>query len=92
MPKAFSPNNDNLNDYFYPITVGIKTIVRFTIYNRQGQVIYEATNFPPNDKTFGWNGLLKGSYQSVGTYVYILESICDIGEKLIKKGSFVLLR
>ncbi len=36
MPTAFTPNNDNLNDYFYPLTRGIKSIVRFSIYNRFG--------------------------------------------------------
>jgi gliding motility-associated-like protein len=92
MPKAFSPNNDNLNDFFYPTTLGIKSISRFTIYNRQGRILFETSNFKPNDKFYGWNGKFKGTYQSVDTYVYSLEAICETGEKLYKKGSFILLK
>jgi gliding motility-associated-like protein len=92
IPKAFTPNNDNLNDYFYPSGVGVKSIVKFTIYNRQGRVLFEASNFKPNDKLYGWNGKYKGANQSVDTYVYSLEAICEFGETLYKKGSFLLLK
>ena len=92
MPKAYTPNNDNLNDYYYPITRGIKTILRFTVYNREGQIIYDARDFAPNDKSFAWNGYFKGSLQPARAYVYVIEALCDVGEKLVKSGSFVLLR
>lgn len=92
LPSAFTPNNDNLNDYFYPITNGIKSISKFIIYNRSGKIVYEASNFSPNVKTFGWNGTYKGAKQSVESYVYILEAICDLGEKLYKRGSVILIR
>ncbi|MEO7119744.1 MAG: PKD domain-containing protein [Ginsengibacter sp.] len=92
MPSAFSPNNDNLNDYFYPLTRGIKSIVRFSIYDRMGNLVYEAKNFPPNDKTYGWDGRIKGADQTTAVFVYYLEALCDSGEKLYKKGSVVLVR
>src|SRR5665213_4538522 len=50
MPTAFTPNGDGLNDFYFPSSRGIKTIVKFTIYDRFGKVVYEAKNFPPNDK------------------------------------------
>jgi gliding motility-associated-like protein len=92
MPTAFTPNNDGLNDYYYPLTRGIKKIVRFSIYNRFGQLVYEARNFSPNEKSFGWNGQLKSWDQSSSVFVYIIEAICDVGDTVYKKGSFVLLR
>ncbi|MDQ6762384.1 MAG: PKD domain-containing protein [Bacteroidota bacterium] len=93
MPNAFTPNNDNINDYFYPLTRGIKSIIRFSIYDRFGKLVYEAKNFPPNSKAFGWNGQVKGSDQSTTTvYVYYVEALCDLGEKLLRKGSVVLIR
>jgi gliding motility-associated-like protein len=92
MPNAFTPNNDNLNDYFYPLTRGIKSITRFSIYDRMGNLVYEAKNFPPNDKTYGWDGKIKGSDQSTAVFVYYLEAVCDLGEKLYKRGSVVLVR
>ncbi len=92
MPSAFTPNRDGLNDVYYPLTRGIKTVIRFAIYNRYGQQVFEGKNFIPNDRTFGWNGKLNGIDQSPGSYVYMLETICDLGEIITKKDSFLLLR
>ena len=92
MPSAFTPNRDGLNDMYYPLTRGIKTVKRFAIFNRYGQRVFEAKNFIPNNKTFGWNGKLNGIDQSPGSYVYILETVCDVGEIISKRDSFLLLR
>ena len=92
MPSAFTPNQDGLNDIFYPLTRGIKLVKRFAIYNRYGQQLFEAKNFIPNEKSFGWNGKLNGFDQPAGSYVYMLETICDVGGIITKKDSFLLLR
>lgn len=92
MPTAFTPNQDGLNDYYYPLTRGIKKIIRFTIYNRFGQTVYDAKNFSPNDKSYGWDGQLKSWAQPSSVYVYVIEAICDLGDTVYKKGSFVLIR
>ena len=92
LPTAFSPNNDNLNDFYYPITRGIKKVLRFSIYNRQGQKLFETMDVDPNQKFMGWDGKLKGADQPVSTYVYELLCLCDLGETIAKKGSFMLLR
>ncbi len=92
MPSAFTPNGDGLNDTYYPMTRGIKAVKRFAVYNRYGQQLFEAKSFTPNDKTFGWNGKFNGIEQSSGSYVFMLEAICDLGEIITKKDSFLLLR
>ncbi len=92
MPTAFTPNRDGKNDIFYPLTRGIKTVKRFAVYNRYGQQVFERTDFLPNNRLFGWDGKLKGIDQISDTYVYILETICDLGEIISRNGSFLLLR
>jgi len=92
LPTAFTPNGDNLNDYYYPITRGINKIIRFSVFNRQGQLVFEAKDMIPNSKSSGWNGNVKGIPQTSASYVYSLEAICDAGETLYQKGSFVLIR
>lgn len=92
MPTAFTPNGDGLNDFYFPSSRGIKTIVKFTIYDRFGKVVYEAKNFPPNDKTFGWDGKIKSQSQSSEVFVYYIQALCDLGQTVFKKGSFVLLK
>ena len=92
MPTAFTPDNNGLNDYYYPLTRGINVIKNFAIYNRAGRIMYQANNFSPNDKRFGWDGRYKGEPQPAGAYVFMMEAFCDAGQTLTRKGSFMLLK
>lgn len=92
LPNAFTPNSDHLNDYFYPTTRGIKSISRFSVYNRYGKLIFDAKNIPPNHRHLGWDGKTQNADQSTSVYVYVVEAICDVGEKIYAKGSVVLIR
>ena len=92
LPSAFTPNRDLNNDLYYPLARGISTIKRFAIFNRYGQLIFEAKNFKPNDGAWGWDGKFKGQDQSPDAYVYFVEAVCDVGGTIVKKDSFLLLR
>ncbi len=92
LPTAFSPNRDRINDVYAPITRGIKSISKFAIYNRYGQLVYDAKNFKPNAKNVGWDGRRNGIDQNPGAYMFVMEAICDLGEIIQKQGSFLLLR
>jgi gliding motility-associated-like protein len=92
LPTAFTPNRDELNDYYYPITRGMKKITRFSIYNRQGQLVFERKDFLPNTKQSGWDGKNQGYPQNPGAYVYAIEAVCETGETIYSKGSFLLVR
>ena len=89
VPKAFSPNNDGVNDRLYPILVGIKQLLYFRIYNRWGNLVFETNSGNP---AFGWDGRLKGNMQPVETYTWTAEAI-DVDNIVIKKsGSTLLIR
>jgi CHU_C Type IX secretion signal domain len=92
MASAFSPTNTSANKYYFPQTRGIKKISRFSIYNRFGEIVYEAKNATPNIRNLGWDGKYKGILQDSGGFVYVLEAICEQGELLNKQGTFLLLR
>lgn len=92
LPNAFTPNDDQLNDVFYPIGRGISYIKTFRIYDRYGQVVYSQKNFPPNDKSFGWDGRIRGEPAPISVYLYTIEAECGKGEKILKKGSISLIR
>ena len=70
----------------------ISSISRFSIFDRFGKLVYEAKNFQPNDQSFGWNGKVNNTDQPTSVFVYYIEAICDLGQKIYKKGSFVLIR
>ncbi|MFT3911602.1 MAG: PKD domain-containing protein [Ferruginibacter sp.] len=92
MPRAFTPNHDRRNDYYRPITRGISYIKRFAIFNREGECIYEARNYVPNKTNDGWDGMYKGKDQNGAAYMYFIEAVCDIGQTIFSKGSFILIR
>ena len=87
MPTGFTPNNDGKNDLINPILLGEVVKYRYWVYNRWGQLIFEAT-----DQIKGWNGEYKGQEQPGGVYVWVCSyQFKDEGEK-IEKGTFVLIR
>ncbi len=88
VPSAFTPNGDGLNDFIRPITVGIKQIIAFNIYNRWGKLV-----FTTNTTNEGWDGKIKGINQpDGGVYVWQVKAIDYKGGAYFKKGTLVLLR
>ena len=81
IPNAFSPDGDNVNDFFKPDTRFIKEYT-LTIFNRNGELIFEETN-----SLNGWNGLHKGKKVPTDTYVYLLTGTDFTGEEIFKKGT-----
>lgn len=78
-PNVFSPNNDDINDMFEPIVLGLPDYEIF-IYNRWGNLIEKLDFSSPN-----WNG---GKCKE-GTYFYVMHSKqLDIKEQ----GYFQLVR
>ena len=86
VPGAFTPNGDGLNDILRPLNAYKATNLRFRVYNRYGQLVFETA-----DWTRGWNGRLEGNLQSTGTYVWQLHYELE-GRKFDLKGTAVLIR
>lgn len=68
LPSAFSPNNNNLNEVFRPIGLGIKNI-EMQIWNRWGQMVFNGIG----SKVF-WNGKWGGDLVEPGLYVVVLNA------------------
>lgn len=88
LPKAFTPNNDNLND-----TYGISNpqvikgkLLSFEIYDRWGSRV-----FFTDDETAEWDGSFQGKPMNPGVLLYRLRFICD-GEEKIDVGSLAIMR
>lgn len=88
IPKAFTPNKDNLNDELKPaFGAGIKQFNHFSIYNRWGKLV-----FTTNDINKGWDGLYQNEPQLMDMYSYLLDYITYKDEHIKKTGSFLLIR
>jgi gliding motility-associated-like protein len=93
IPNVFSPNGDGINDVFMIFGGQEAVKVRsFLIFNRWGESVFEAFNFPLNDQSYGWNGNFRGRPMNSGVFVYLAEIEMIDGETLIFKGDFNLLR
>jgi len=70
VPNVFSPNDDNLNDYFSVKTNGINSY-SFSVYTRSGTLVYK-TESP----TIIWDGRsLSGQKMKNGIYFYIIRQL-----------------
>jgi gliding motility-associated-like protein len=92
IPNTFSPNGDGSNDVFYPRGTGLFSIKTFRIFDRWGEVVFERSNFMPNDASMGWDGTFKGKKLTSDVYIYTAEIVCENSTVLTHKGNVALLQ
>ena len=86
-PNAFTPNQDNLNDYFKPQYAGLNNL-ELRIFDTWGSQIY----FESGNNISGWNGILKNELAENGNYYYTFKAKTSYGEIIIQDGPFTLIR
>ncbi|MDO5980332.1 PKD domain-containing protein [Flavivirga spongiicola] len=87
MPNAFTPNNDNINDFFNPAFVGLNNMV-LDIYDTWGSLIYSEKG----DDIDGWNGKVKDADAENGNYYFKFSAETFYGETITKEGPVVLIK
>jgi gliding motility-associated-like protein len=88
IPGIFTPNSDGVNDRFGIDNRNKNHLVRFSIYNRWGQLV-----FTTGRKEDLWDGTLNGKRMPTGAYVYYIEmQSFDRKRTLRKKGTVILSR
>ena len=86
-PSAFTPNNDNENDFFGPLgNFSFVTEFRLVVYNRYGQLVFVSNN--PSKK---WDGSVKTIKTDTGTFVWMAEYFLS-GKKELRKGTVMVIR
>lgn len=88
IPNVFSPNNDDVNDYFKPSGIGIKTMT-CVIYNRYGETVHQW-----NGNEGSWDGYTfpSGVPCPDGTYYFEIYAEGYDGVVYDQKGYLTLLR
>jgi gliding motility-associated-like protein len=87
VPTAFTPNNDGKNDIFRPLLFGVVVNMKFIIYNKWGQKVYETIK-----QYEGWNGKVSGIDTDSNVFVWTCEYQFDGQDKKFAKGTVVLIR
>ena len=88
IPNAFTPNGDDKNDRFRVLVNGNIVVEEFLIFNRWGQLVYDA----PTDDLSGWDGRLGDAPAASDTYVYSAKIRYPDGKTEIAKGDVMLIR
>ena len=87
VPQAFTPNADGTNDILRAVPVGIASFHYFRLYDRWGKMLFQTT-----EPSFGWDGKLGGTYQPLGTYVWMAEGVDYRGNVVYKKGTVIIVK
>ena len=86
MPSAFTPNGDGLNDVFRIPAGTTLNRVRFSIFDRWGNIVFQTS-----DINKGWDGSYKGTPLATGVFVYLILGN-DSGEDIMAKGTVILVK
>jgi gliding motility-associated-like protein len=86
-PNAFTPDNNQLNEQFLPISNCIISNYYFAIFNRWGELLFETLNF--NE---AWNGTHKGEPVPMGVYIYLVRYEFENEQSKTIHGNVTILR
>ncbi len=87
VPSAFTPNGDGLNDVFRISGNSFQRLVDFSIYDRNGRVIFKTNTIGK-----GWDGSYNGAPQETGVFSYHVTVIQNDGNSKTYKGNVTLIR
>jgi gliding motility-associated-like protein len=72
VPTGFTPNDDGINDLLLVHGRPGTMVKQFRVFNRWGEMLYEAADFEVNDQTVGWDGTFRGKPADAGVYIWYL--------------------
>lgn len=90
VPNVFTPNGDNKNEFFFPVTSGTLEVIDLKVYNRWGQLVFDN-----DDLENGWDGTYNGNPAPSEVYIYKVQyrKVNDPDAPIIEeKGDVTLLR
>jgi len=94
VPNAFSPDGDGNNDAFtiYAEKDNVAQIELFEIFTRWGEMVFQNTEFQPNDETQGWNGIHNDQLMNAAVFIWRAEVTMKDGRTELLQGDVVLMR
>jgi gliding motility-associated-like protein len=93
VPTAFSPDGNGINDrLMFHAGSFIKKVDLFSIYDRWGNLVFMAKDFPPNEPDFAWDGNFEGKAMNPAVFVWKVELTLPAGIKEVYYGESTLVR
>ncbi|MEM8907305.1 MAG: gliding motility-associated C-terminal domain-containing protein, partial [Bacteroidota bacterium] len=72
VPTAFTPNGDRNNDLLLVHGQPGAQVRLFQVFDRWGELVFEARDFAINNEEIGWNGQFRGKQMNTGVYVWLV--------------------
>ncbi len=93
IPNIFSPDAAGANDRFTVFSGPCVSLVRsMRVFDRWGNLVFERTDFPPNEPAMGWDGRVSGKYLNSGVFTYLIETELLDGFRQRYSGDVMLMR
>lgn len=86
IPNAFTPDEDYINDTWYPKVFGVDEMDTY-IFDRWGELIWEGHELDSK-----WDGMYKGKGAKQDVYVYLVKVLTFQGELKEYRGKVTLLK
>ncbi len=87
MPNAFTPDGNNINDKFGPVSSFATKYYLFVLFDRWGNIIFET-----NDVKQKWDGNNRGKQLPIGSYFWKINYTNLRGINKYEQGMVTLLR
>lgn len=92
-PNAFSPNDDGTNDFFTLFgNQAAELIEKIIIFDRWGNLVFEASQIALGYERLGWNGMFNGKPMGTGVYTYVAQVRFIDQEVLRYEGDVTIVR
>ncbi|PTM14099.1 MAG: hypothetical protein DA408_04200 [Bacteroidetes bacterium] len=72
VPTGFTPNNDGYNDLLLVHGLPGTQVLNFQVFDRWGELVYTASDFPVNQAAVGWDGSFRNQPMNGGVFVWLL--------------------
>jgi gliding motility-associated-like protein len=94
IPNAFSPNGDGANDkiVIFADPAEVAVIRRMQIFNKWGQLVFDANDLAPNSEVGTWDGRYRGTLLEAGVFLY--KAVLELTDGTLNpmEGTFLLMR
>lgn len=93
VPNVFSPNGDRLNDFLkFNTGLDIQKIVKFSVFDRWGELVYFNSDFDANLDDYGWDGKFEGQDMNPGVFICQIEALSVTGKSVFFTADVTLVR
>jgi len=94
VPNIISTEGYGSNGKFtiYTKDPDLVLIENFSVFDRWGNLVYNAKNVKPNDPETGWDGTFNNADVVDGVYVYVIEVTIRGDERVVLKGDITKIR